>query len=139
MSELLTLKVSDFTSFIPQLIAYFTNQVDCFQAGRLNKFIEVWKGLTSDTEVLNIVMGHSIEFTTRPIQRFALQEKIFSYEDSMIVESEIERLLKKGVIEVTQPEPGEFISPIFLIPKWDGSHRLILNLKRFNENIEKPI
>ena len=128
MSELLTLKVSDFTSFIPQLIAYFTNQVDCFQAGRLNKFIEVWKGLTSDTEVLNIVMGHSIEFTTSLIQRFALQEKIFSYEDSMIVESEIERLLKKGVIEVIQPEPGEFISPIFLIQKSDGWIIIIPNL-----------
>ena len=46
----------------------------------------------------------------------------------MIVESEIERLLKKGVIEVIQPEPGEFISPIFLIPKSDGWIIIIPNL-----------
>ena len=137
MSDLSTLKVSDFTSFIPKLTDYFINQVDCFKAGRLSEFINIWKGLTSDKEVLNIVMGHSIEFTTQPIQRFALKEKIFSYEDSVIIESELARLLKKGVIEVTQSEIGEFISPIFVTPKPDGSHRLILNLKRFNDNVEK--
>lgn len=31
--------------------------------------------------------------------------------------------------------PGECISPIFLRPKKDGSHRLILNLKKLNTTI----
>ena len=45
----------------------------------------------------------------------------------------MQALLKKGVIKETFHEPGEFISPVFLTPKSDGSVRLILNLKKLNE------
>ena len=41
----------------------------------------------------------------------------------------MQNLLKKGVIVESTHEPNEYISPIFLRPKKDGSHRLILNLK----------
>ena len=33
-------------------------------------------------------------------------------------------------------EEGEFISPIFVPPEWDGGHRLILSLKSLNEYID---
>lgn len=49
---------------------------------------------------------------------------------------EIHKLLQKGVIKELQNEHGEFISPIFLRPKLDGSYRTILNLKTFNEFVE---
>ena len=52
------------------------------------------------------------------------------------VDKEILDLLDKGVIEQTCHENNEVISPIFLVPKEDGSFRLILNLKKFNENID---
>ena len=42
-----------------------------------------------------------------------------------------------GVIEKVQHEKGEIISNIFIRPKQDGSFRLILNLKKLNEHIEK--
>ena len=40
------------------------------------------------------------------------------------------------MIVVSQHEPGEFISPIFFLTKKDGSHRMILNLKKFNEYVQ---
>ena len=46
-----------------------------------------------------------------------------------LVDKEIESLLDKGVIVSCGHEPGEFISPIFTVPKKDGNVRLILNLK----------
>jgi len=52
------------------------------------------------------------------------------------VTSEINTLLEKAVIVKAHDEPGEFISPIFVRPKKDGSHRMILNLKNFNEYVE---
>ena len=52
-----------------------------------------------------------------------------------VVRTEIHKLLAKGVIVQSQHEPDEFISPIFLLPKKDGTYRMILNLKRFNQYV----
>ena len=41
-----------------------------------------------------------------------------------------------GVIEETQHEDQEVISPVFLIQKPDGSYRMILNLKKFNQAVK---
>jgi len=51
------------------------------------------------------------------------------------VDLEIAQLLKKGVIQPSKHEAGEFISTIFTRPKKDGTHRMILNLKSFNANV----
>ena len=61
---------------------------------------------------------------------------MFNTSQHTIVEGEIHKLLDKGVIKVSSPEPGEFISSNFLRPKPDGSHRVILDLKQFNEYVE---
>ena len=52
------------------------------------------------------------------------------------VENEIQKLLYKGVIIHSYHEQGEYFSPIFSVPKSDGSIRLILNLKQFNEFVK---
>lgn len=54
----------------------------------------------------------------------------------VFVDAEINKLLKMGVIEISNHEKGEVISPIFLVPKSDGSFRLILNLKEFNKSVQ---
>ena len=51
------------------------------------------------------------------------------------VDQEIQKLLKLGVIIPSDHEEGEIISPIFTREKSDGSYRIILNLKKFNENV----
>jgi len=43
-------------------------------------------------------------------------------------------MLSKGIVKMSSHEQDEFISPIFLTPKSDGSFRLILNLKKLNES-----
>ena len=45
----------------------------------------------------------------------------------------IDKLLAVGTISVCKPSKGQFLSPCFLVPKSDGSQRLILNLKKLNE------
>ena len=42
---------------------------------------------------------------------------------------EINKLIGKNVIEYTEHEKGEFISPIFFRSESDGTSRLIPNLK----------
>lgn len=60
---------------------------------------------------------------------------ILSSRESDIATTEIKKLLTKGVIRKATHVPGEFISTIFTRPKKDGSHRLILNLKKLNKHI----
>ena len=57
----------------------------------------------------------------------------FSPSEADIVTEEITKLLKKGVIEQTDPAEGDFISTIYVHPKKDGIFRIILNLKNLSE------
>ena len=52
---------------------------------------------------------------------------------NIVVHQEIQKLLQKGVIMKVKYSPGQIVSGIFLLPKKDGTFRLILNLKSFNE------
>lgn len=54
----------------------------------------------------------------------------FSKGDDLIIAGEISKLLEKGVINTTTHCDTEFISTVFTRPKKDGSHQLILNLKK---------
>ena len=51
------------------------------------------------------------------------------------INQEIKELINKKVIEESIHEENEHISGIFTREKADGSHRMILNLKRFNKNV----
>ena len=53
-----------------------------------------------------------------------------------IIEKEIAKLLQKRVIYKCGRVSDDFVSSIFTRPKQDGSHRMILNLKRLNQNVE---
>ena len=59
----------------------------------------------------------------------------FSKGDDLIIAGEINKLLEKGVINKATHCDTEFISTVFTRPKKDGSHRLILNLKKLNEHV----
>ena len=70
-----------------------------------------------------------------PLQT-VLPNNSISKEHQEQVKIEIESLLQKGVLINSDHEPGEFISPIFTVPKSDGNVRLILNLKELNQYVK---
>lgn len=51
------------------------------------------------------------------------------------MDNEVQKLLKMKVIEKCESEDGEIISPVFLVMKPDGTYRMILNLKEFNQSV----
>ena len=53
----------------------------------------------------------------------------------MFLSVEIKNLLHKGVIEECHHEEGEYIFPISLTPKSDGSFKMILNFKKLNDHM----
>ena len=53
--------------------------------------------------------------------------------EKLAVTSEIKKMLTKGVVEVTTPEQDQFLSNVFVRPKPENKHRMILNLKELNK------
>ena len=54
-----------------------------------------------------------------------------------LVSIEIQAMLGKQAIRVVQPDQRGFVSQIFLVPKKDGGHRPVINLKALNKFIVK--
>jgi len=105
-------------------------------AGRLKHFVQEWENITSDNTILSYVAGCNIEFDQVPVQVKAPKTLPFSKKEAPIIDSELKKLIKKGVIQESSKEQGEYISNIFIRPKKNGSHRLILNLKILNQDID---
>ena len=81
--------------------------------------------------MLRTVMDPSIEFCDKPIQHY-LPKSLRSEREIHIISGEINKLLSKEVLEVTDHSDNEIISDIFLRHKKGRSHRMILNLKNLN-------
>jgi len=105
--------------------------------GRLKQFASQWQCITSDPFILNSVKHQKTEFENGdPHQCMPPKEINFTRQEQEVIDVEIDKLLIKGVISETTHCHGEYISTIFVRPKKDGGHRLILNLKSLNEHVE---
>ena len=114
------------------------NKPKNFQAGKISQYYENWLKLTSDKSLLDIVKnGYDIVFESEPCSRCNRQEIKFNKNEKTIITSLLSELFEKHVIEKSIHEQGEVISNIFVRPKPDGSHRLILNLSHLNDHVEK--
>lgn len=104
-------------------------------AGRLRHFIEIWKEITTDQVIISWLKGYKIPFDIPPKQFHIPKERGMSKIECQNTKRCVDKLLKMGAISKCKPVKDQFISSIFLVPKPDGSHRLILNLKNLNKFI----
>lgn len=111
--------------------------VHSFRAGGIKCCLDKWKTITSDPVIHAMVQGCTIELEEMPKQHFVPKPYSFSSAERQAASLEIQKLLSKGVIEKTSSICGEFFSNIFLVPKKNGTYRLILNLKKFNSSVVK--
>ena len=93
------------------------------------------ESLTSDPNILQIVKGCKIDFTSAPEQSSCRETKL-NRRESLLVNTEINKLVTNGVLKEVEHEEDEYISTIFLIPKPDNTYRMILNLKGLNNFVE---
>ena len=95
------------------MLQFLENKVHCFKAGGLREYYNQWQALTSDPEILKMILGQPIEFTRAPYQRVVPREKkILDLDEQHVIDIEIDKLVK-GVITPSSHEEGEYISPIF--------------------------
>lgn len=128
----LNLKNEDNTNSFPYLRMWKS-----FKAGRLSCRLHKWAELTSDPVILDVITGLKIPFISEPVQERIPHPIRLSPVEHSVVQEELTALLDKGVIEIVEHSPGEFISNIFLREKRErGKYRMILNLKDLNEFVE---
>ena len=109
---------------------------------RLRNFPREWDNLTTDRYVRSIVRdGYRVELISAPpLSPVPIPMKLFrDTEQSNALLREIMSLLDKGAIEELDPRslsPGCY-SRLFLVPKTDGSHRPVFDLKSLNQFVHK--
>jgi len=132
----MNLKVSQFPSFVQHsLKPYLQYKADSFVGGQLCHFLPKWKLLTSDCTILQTVQGDTITFLQTPPSNSFLPNNSIARTHRTLMEYELASLISKRVIVESCHEVGEFLSPIFSVPKKDNQVRLILNLKSFNQHV----
>ena len=99
------------------------------KAGCVANQVSEWEKIYSDLEILSTVSGLRLDFTEEIEYRSSVTLSKYSPKEEIFLSVEIKNLLYKGVIEERQHEESEYISPIFLTSKSDGSFRMILNFK----------
>ena len=118
------------------IVSIIANQTP-FKADGLQYFLHEWKKITSDPFILDAVTHCHIEFDWVPEALSGASRPYHSFTEAeqTIIDNEIEKFLLKGIIRLSLYEDGQVISPIFVRPKKDGSHRVIFNLKKLNEAV----
>ena len=128
--------ISNFPSYVKDhLIPFLRLKVQSFRTGQVSLFYAKWMQLTTDPHILRTIADETIEFSSYPIQPSYSPNSVCKGHVAL-VEAEICSLQEKEVIVPCQHELGEFISPIFSVPKKDGSVRVIHNLKKLNSFVE---
>ena len=120
---------------VDQIKAHLKLSVDKFQGDCIKLYLHKWKKLTSDMEVTGTVSGMSRKIASNLAIINKYQYRFNDKEDAFI-ESEIQNLLKRVVMQSSNHEQGEFFLTIFLRKKSDGGYYFILNLKKLNESAE---
>lgn len=109
-------------------------------AGRLSHFLPFWREvIQADRWVLEVIsQGYAIELLRTPQYR-GVKSTPPPRAGPGVLSDEVEDLLRKGVIKPVplHQERSGFYSTYFLVPKRDGGHRPILNLKLFNFGVRK--
>ena len=89
-----------------------------------------WGKLTADKCILESVKGANIDVNNVkkvPLNDLSFSER-FSQTVISLIQKEINRLLKKGIITEVSGMKLDYFSQIFLREKKDNKHRLVLNL-----------
>ena len=94
-------------------------QVQINPAGMIKYFLENWKVLTKDPEVLRIVEGFSIPFVQikNPPPCKTSKKEVY------LVNLEVEEMMQKGAIQRVSECQDQFLSSIFLVKKKDSGYR----------------
>ena len=109
-----------------------SNKFACWSNKRVHRELGL---ITQDPWVLQTVQGFQLPLVGQPTQATAPPQLQLSLEQQDLVSTEVQAMIEKRAISVVQPDQRGFVSQIFLVPKKDGGHRPVVNLKALNKFI----
>lgn len=121
----------------------FYNTPANFIGGQLHMFRTNWEFITNDNWILNILSGYHLELDVDRVPNQKVRPKCinFNESESALISKEIDIFLIKQIIELVPSDKicsnDGFYSNIFIRQKKDGGVRVILNLKKFNDYVDK--
>ena len=127
--------VSLFVCFVAVLKEKLQSLCNAFIGGQTAKYWHEWTKLTSDAQILADIQGITIECTEIPVQH-KLRGSSPDDPNFKDIDAAVHKLHRKEIVNVTDYVSGQIVSDIFPHPKKDGTYRLILNLREFNEIVE---
>ncbi|KAI2665226.1 Exocyst complex protein exo70 [Labeo rohita] len=102
-------------------------------------YLATWKLLpnVSAWVLRTVEKGYSIQFGAPPPSFNGVFSTLVGPKQALVMEQEVETLLRKEAIEVVPPQDREsrFYSRYFIVPKKDGGLRPILDLRRLNQSV----
>ena len=117
---------------------HFSLKVDKLQAGNIRNYYNICAKITSGHFISDIVKKGLKVNLNKIVVGNAPQLYHRKQEEILVINLEVEKLLKKGdIVRATQDGQGYF-SNSFIRPKKNGSYRMILNLKKLNTSVEAP-
>lgn len=105
--------------------------------GNTANCVKNWEKISKDPWVLKAIKGITIPLVYKPFQGVEPRPINWSKSEKILMDEAITSLAEKNVIELCGEEPQQFISNVFMVPKSNGKVRIILDLSRFNDCVEK--
>ena len=97
----------------------------------------MWKTLTRDQEILEILPRYTVPMLSKPLRRsFPILFQKRKFTDKISHDGkEVEDLLSKRVINLIYQQKDQFLSTLFLALKKDRNQRPVINLKQLYQFI----
>ena len=113
------------------------NTPDNFKGGKIYDSRLQWRKLSTDTWIHAVVHRFLLTFNQFPQQRTPPRPLSLSGAHTLALDSAVLGFVNRQIVErCALPADQGFFSNIFPVIKPDGTARVILNLKDFNDQIE---
>ncbi len=122
-----------------KLVAQSTPEASLERLVPLVHFLAAWELLPNVSQwvLYTVERGYNIQFGSRPPLFNGVFPTLVDPEQALVMEQEVDTLLRKEAIEVVPPRDREsgFYSRYFIVPKKAGGLRPILDLRLLNRSV----
>ena len=82
------------------------------ETGFITDRLSAWENITTDRNVLDIVKGVRLDFSSIPCQASPPHPIRFKSDEEFLISQQLKQFLQRGIIRRARHEKGEFLSSI---------------------------